>query len=285
MNTIWDELDHLSDDGLMLYVWSWTNTKCGMAGVYKVARRKLVEGRFDDERLTAALVELEAEGLLKYVQGVLWNCARVKRLSGISDQIAKSIAKDLAEVDGTNPIAAEFVDRYGKHPKLKGRLTLNRPSGDPQEKVDVEPDSRPSGEGHPTLPGRGRGRGSGKGSGKENNVDLESLPADADQRLATATQRCLPILQRVAEARGAKPIGLLAVYRAVESFPTKPHAQVAGEVEHWTIHGNGARKPAKDVVARFRNFLDGAADELRVAGQPGGTDRSKYNAKVREVQV
>jgi hypothetical protein len=161
VNTIWDELDHLSDDGLMLYIWSWTNTKCGMAGIYKVARRKLVEGRFSEERLDAALAELEEEGLLRYVNGVLWNCARVKRLSAISQNIAKSIAKDLGEIDPANPIVAEFVSRYGGHPELKGLQTLCQGSQDPPENVGVEPNLKGSRKGLETLPGRGRGTGSG----------------------------------------------------------------------------------------------------------------------------
>jgi hypothetical protein len=163
VNTIWDDLDHLSDDAFMLYVWSFTNLKCGMAGIYPVTRRKLIEGRFDDARLTAALDELEQDGKLFYVDGVLWNKARVQRLSYISDQIAKSIARDLAEVDGANPLLGRFVERYGSHPKLDPHLTLTRASLEGQQSGSVKGKVRPSTEGHPTLPSQGQGSGQGQG--------------------------------------------------------------------------------------------------------------------------
>jgi hypothetical protein len=90
--------------------------------------------------------------------------------------------------------------------------------------------------------------------------DPDRLPADFDLRLATAAKRCLPILQRTAEARGAKPVTLLAVARAVESYPQRDHVAVAGNVEHWLVHGIGAKQKPKDIVARFRNFLDSSED-------------------------
>ena len=157
VNTFWDDVDHLSDDAVMLYVWSWTNTKCGMAGIYRIARRKVIEGRFEDDRLKAALDELEADGKLRYVDGVLWNCARVSRLSGISENYAKSIARDLREV-ATNPLAGEFLKRYGDHPKLKGHLTLGEPSAKGLNGPN-KPDSEGLGKGSRRDHGTGTGYG------------------------------------------------------------------------------------------------------------------------------
>lgn len=163
MNTIWDDLDHLSNDAMLLYVWSWTNPRCGMSGLYKVPRRKLLEGRLQTSELAEALTELDKQGNLRYEEGVLWVVARVKRLSMISDQIAKSIAKDLAEIDPKNPLFGAFVSRYGGHPKLEALKSLTGGSGEGQRDVPIEPNGRTSGEGQPTLPGRGRGYGHGRG--------------------------------------------------------------------------------------------------------------------------
>lgn len=163
VNTFWDEVDHLSDDGTMLYLWSWTNTKCGMAGIYRIARRKLIEGRFSEDRLSAALAELEEDGKLFYEDGVLWCAARVKRLSSIHETIAKSIAKDLGEIDPSHPLFRRFVERYGGHPNLKPLLTLPRSSSEGPEDPDTEPDTGPSLEGQATVLGRGRGSGQGSG--------------------------------------------------------------------------------------------------------------------------
>lgn len=170
VNTIWDDLDHLGDDAFMLYIWSFTNTKCGMAGMYPVTRRKLVEGRFDDARLTAALAELEADDKLFYSDGVLWNKARVSNLSGyedgkLSEFIAKSIAKDLRSITPSNPLLGQFVERYGSHPKLEGPLTPFRPSGGGLPSQSQSQIGRPSSEGLQTLPWQGQGRGQGLDSG------------------------------------------------------------------------------------------------------------------------
>ena len=177
VNTFWDDVDHLSDDAVLLYLWSWTNQKCGMAGIYKIARRKLAEGRLDEARLEAALAELEGDGKLRYADGVLWNCARIKRLSMVSENIAKSIARDVGEIDTGNPLLPAFLERYGKHPKLEPHLTLVRPSGEGQENGSTKGKLRPSGEGRATLPGQGQGSGQGKGEDQEFQEWLEHYRA------------------------------------------------------------------------------------------------------------
>jgi hypothetical protein len=172
VNTFWDEVDHLSDDAVMLYIWSWTNTKAGMAGIYRIARRKLVEGRFDEERLSTALAELEDDGKLFYKDGVLWCVARVKRLSSIHETIAKSIAKDLGEIDAGHPLLQRFVEKYGSHPNLDDLLTLFRPSPEGPQDPGPKPNSRPSLD----PPERVHGRGSGNGPGKEGGSDKKTRP-------------------------------------------------------------------------------------------------------------
>lgn len=187
VNTIWDDLDHLGDDAFMLYIWSFTNTKCGMAGMYPVTRRKLIEGRFDEARLTAALAELEADDKLFYTDGVLWNKARVSNLSGygdgkLSEFIAKSIAKDLRSISPSNPLLAQFIERYGSHPKLEGLLTPFRPSGEGLSSQSQSQMGRGSSEGLETLTWQGQGRGQGQGLGSEgvggeNNHDGVGAPS------------------------------------------------------------------------------------------------------------
>lgn len=86
--------------------------RCGMAGIYRVPPRFLVEGRLDEDERTAALTELEDAGLVTYREGVLWVRDRVAGLNNHSSQIGKSIAKDLRAVEGS-ALALEFLDRYG----------------------------------------------------------------------------------------------------------------------------------------------------------------------------
>jgi hypothetical protein len=130
-NTIWQELDDLSNDAMLLYIWSWTNEKTSTSGFYPCPRRFLGEARFDDDALSAALEECERAGKLRYEDGILWSVTRVKRLPWKTSQAAKAIAKDLDELDDSNPIKAEFIARYDGFPWGKdgeGQLTLSQGS-------------------------------------------------------------------------------------------------------------------------------------------------------------
>lgn len=263
VNTIWDELDHLSDDALMLYVWSWTNLKCGMAGIYPITRRKLVEGRFDAGRLDAALAECETEGLLRYEKNVLWNVARVKRISGISEQMGKSIAKDLAEIAPSNSLLAAFLDKYGSHPQIKPHLTLTRGSGDPHPKVDTEPDRRGSGEGHETLPGRSRDR----------DIEIVEVPENY--------QPILEALDRVAFSRALPSPNVASSIKACRDFAHRDLPVEVDKFAHWWIDGPGEKRKLKDIVGAWRNWLR-RGDEVQTAPD---FDPSPYEQQVREVSV
>lgn len=86
--------------------------------------------------------------------------------------------------------------------------------------------------------------------------DPDVLPDGFPPHLAAAVKASLLPLQRTAQFKGAKPVTVLAVARAIETRPDRDHVKVASEVEHWCCYGKGENKPAKDIVARFRTFLD-----------------------------
>ena len=89
-------------------------------------------------------------------------------------------------------------------------------------------------------------------------------------------EQCVEVLQRVAVAKKAKAVTLLAVCRAIESYPNRSYVSVAGDLEHWCLHGTGAKRPAKDVVSRWRNFLDGSPEVAQAS--PNGTGEHKWAA-------
>jgi len=95
-----------------------------------------------------------------------------------------------------------------------------------------------------------------KSADPKNKPNPDQLPDGFPPHLAAAVKASLLPLQRTAEAKGAKPVTVLAVARAVETRPDRDHVKVASEVEHWCCYGKGEHKPAKDIVARFRTFLD-----------------------------
>jgi DNA-binding transcriptional regulator YhcF (GntR family) len=85
--------------------------------------------------------------------------------------------------------------------------------------------------------------------------DPDALPDSFPERLAVAARAAHPILARLATAKGANDVTLLAVARAVETFPDRDHGAVAADVEHYWTFGLGASKPMADVVATYRNRL------------------------------
>lgn len=122
--SIWPDLEDLSDDAALLYIWAFSNPSINPAGLYKVARRNLCEGRLTPDRLDAALTELADGRFLFYVDGVIWIRTHVKHYRSKTPQAAKSIAKTLRQIAGHH-LADAFVAEYANlpgFPELTDRL-------------------------------------------------------------------------------------------------------------------------------------------------------------------
>jgi hypothetical protein len=280
VNTIWDDLDHLGDDAFMLYVWSWTNLKCGMAGIYPVARRKLIEGRFDDARLTAALAELEGDEKLFYLEGVLWNKARVSRLSGyvnskLSETIAKSIARDLKQIKPANPLLGRFLERYGSHPNLEGELAPFRPPlGGLIDQV-AEPNRRPSRGGLETPPCQGEGQGQGEGLVNQEEREKE-IPGEHRVVLGR--------LDQVAFSRSLPPPKIEAAVKAIGEFGDRDLDIESDRFAHYYTEGAGENRPMRDVVEKWREWLRSAPSKVN-ATRRAGTKKSSTKDRAAYAQV
>lgn len=266
VNTIWDDLDHLSNDAFMLYVWSWTNLKCGMAGIYPIPRRRLLEGRLPDEALATALAELEADDKLYYLDGVLWNKARVSHLAGfekgnLSAVIVKSIEKDLRTIDRSNPLLDRFLDRYGDHPSLGGLLTVYRPSQEGHSLGSMSSGS----EGLQTLQGQGQGQGQG--------VVVQ------DPVLRSVIAKC----EQVAFAHSLPSPSVETVTEICRQF-AGPHLEDrVAKFAHYRT-GPAAKRdlPGRDVAWALRVWLESEkGDSPKVTKAPTAKrDRSRYDAVV-----
>ena len=129
LNTFWDDeaVDELSNSAVLLYVWSWTNQKCGMSGVYRCKRRALCEGRLTPKQLEKALEELQAANLLYRIDGWLWVVGRVKNLSGINPNMARAIVKDIDNLPDYHEFRAAFVAKYSGYSKLETAFTKAKP--------------------------------------------------------------------------------------------------------------------------------------------------------------
>jgi hypothetical protein len=145
-NAFWSQsaIEELSPQATLLYIWSWTNPRCGMAGIYEVGPKAMKESKVSVRHIQGALVELAAARLAFYVDGVLWVVARVKRLRTKTVQIAKSIAKDVEAISEGHDLRRRWLEFYGSTSWLRGSLEgrglrLSGTSPEPHEILDAKP--------------------------------------------------------------------------------------------------------------------------------------------------
>lgn len=147
-NAIWDDedFDALSNDAALFYLWSFTNPRCGMAGVYKCKRRHLCEGRLTERKLTNVLAELAESRHVYYVDGVLWVRTRVKHLRTKGEPMQKSILKDLNGLEIDHPIRLAFITEYRNSWMGQAVRELEGPDGveGGSEGVHLNGSSKPS---------------------------------------------------------------------------------------------------------------------------------------------
>lgn len=165
---IWSDPDFLdlSAEAKVVYLWSFTNPRCGMAGLYKVAGRiAQFETGLDPERFEAAMAELQAGGFVRFEKSVLWVRSRLKHMRSRTDQIAKSALSDIRSVGVDHPLSqaliAEYVDCDWEFlaEALRGLSEGQPPSMDPRPRLP-----RTSDDAQPSVHGKGKGKGSSKGS-------------------------------------------------------------------------------------------------------------------------
>jgi hypothetical protein len=279
-NSIWSDPDFntLTPNAKLVYVWAFTNPRCGMAGLYKVIPGAIaLETGLDADAITAALRELAETRFVQYERGVLWVRSRVKHLRTKTPQIAKAIARDVEHI-GNDPLQAAFLAEYRSLGWLADPLqTLTRGSGDRHEISDTYGEN---GDPHPTVTrgsGDPLGNGQGRASSKEDAssrarepgvaahldearerlaAEADTLPDDLPEQLHQAArdvqQRLLRLHQR--KPKSLRP-PLVAVGRVMASLADRPHVDVADDVEHYWSYGPGQNKPVRDIVATYRNRL------------------------------
>lgn len=172
-NAIWGdpEFEALSPDAKLLYLWSFTNSQCNMAGVYKVSVARMAgETGLNTARTEKALAQLVEQAFLVYEAPWLWVRSRVKHIRSESPSMARSIAKDVKALDDEVPIRRQFLDRYGAVSWLRDALaelgsskpktdTLSTPSPDPLQGVQ----------------GNGKGKGTNNSDGDLPRPDVDRL--------------------------------------------------------------------------------------------------------------
>jgi hypothetical protein len=285
---IWDDPDFevLTVEGKALYLWSWSNRRCGMAGLYKVSRRAMCSALnlVEEERLNAALQEVEEARFLFYDGTWLWVRSRAKLLMPKTPQMAKSVAKDFAKIPTAHPYRARFIEELEgvtwvlKGLEKDGLLTVTRPSLDGQVMVKDLAQQDKISDGHLTVtrpspdgPGKeqeqeqeqrrttgSQSRGNVDARARSKQVDQDAPPATLADELKPTAAGVLAVLLRVHAERGGNTPTLRGVGLVVAAFPDRDHLTVAGELEHWAVAGTGQRRDVRDWVATYRRFLTNA---------------------------
>lgn len=196
-NALWSDPDFLglSSEARMTYIWSWTNPRCGMSGLYKVApAQAALETGYAIDVVKAALEELGANEFAFYEANVMFVRTRCRRLRTKSEQIAKSVRNDLMGISDSHPLKAQFLSLYADQPWLRpfiseGRASVDSHSGEVHGKQPSKPDAgnltRGSGDPRSTFPGNGNGTGKGKvprgrGAGRGGIGAVVAYVADPD---------------------------------------------------------------------------------------------------------
>lgn len=251
---IWDDEDFLalSPVSRAVYMWSFTNGRVGMSGLYKVGRRAMqLETGWDERQIADALAELERERFVFFDGRVVFVRTRVKRLRMKSENIAKSILKDLEKL-GDHEFVALFWEQNQREHWLVDARDKEIAKG------SIEPSKEPL-EGLGTSNGgvRSRSRSIKEGGvGETGPPAADDYPDDLPPELRPAADVVVETLQRVATTKGSKPPTLAAVGRTIASFPDHDHRKVVSEFEHYWCHGAGQSTNRKDLVLTYRRRLE-----------------------------
>lgn len=268
-NSIWSDPDFssLSPDAKLVYLWSFTNPRCGMAGIYKLALAPVApELGMSLTRLESALGHLardgvEGAGMAFYERGVLWVRSRVKHLRSKSPQMAKSVASDLRKLPPVHPLVVRFMAMYRSDSWLREDLGIAYAEGIgnlSKNPIDIGDSDNLSG-GSPEPPGEGQGEGQGTliGVGGSGGKEKSDLPADFPADLRPHLTAAYRVLRDLAERHGAKKIEPLSLASVVMARRHKPLVRAAHDFAGWA---DGKAQRRKDVVAGYRNWLDNTDD-------------------------
>lgn len=286
-NSIWSDPDFhaLTPSAKLMYVWSFTNPRCGMAGFYKVIPAAIaMETGVPRDDLAAVLDELRETRFVLYEGGVLWVRSRVKHLRTKTPQIAKSICRDLEQV-GRGPLRDAFMDEYGDtawaHLR-EGLLTLTRGSTDVHDFPDTY---RENSDPHPTLTRpspEGQGQGKGRVKGEQHGPsraharrlpDPDELPDDFPPELTPHVDRVVATLTEVAEAKGANAVHRGRIARLLAGRPKAPWlTELPSFADYW-LYGAGRERPQRDVVQAWQNWV-GKRGDLAAVERPAGAPKT-----------
>ena len=132
---IWSDptFEALCPNAKLLYLWSFTNPRCNLPGIYKATVRQMsVETGIGPKRVEVALEELEGASLLYYDRTWIFVRARVKYMHNPSPNTAKGIYNEVKKLDAHHPYTQAFLFLYGAETWLASALgVFDLPASNP----------------------------------------------------------------------------------------------------------------------------------------------------------
>lgn len=279
-NTIWDDdpFATLTPNAKLLYLWSFTNQKCNMAGLYRVRVETMtLETGLTKRTVADALDELRRAGMAFYERGILWVRARVKRLTSKSPTMARSIIRAVEELPPGDRLREGFLSEYGDVGWLVDNGLPERVDGGSGEGLETLCETRvpirnpetvpgPSGEGPLTEPEQETEQEQPlpriSYAGKRVPPDTVKGAAHLLNKFNEATGRTLGStshLKQIAGAMLARPdTDLTAWERAIRNTVRNPPSFIAGAVQLGHVFGERAADHALANDGKPRN-RDGTA--------------------------
>jgi hypothetical protein len=250
----WSDPDVLALSGpaRAIYLWSFTNSRTGMSGFYKVAPELIaLETGFKGRALESALDELRTARFLFYDGRVMFVRTKVRRARNRSTNIAKSIRSDVYAI-GDHP----FVGLWWQENAKQGWVTdeMEKPEGNGDLQGSSMPSIDPSKGVHgyvcvsvPVSEGVG-----GVGGEDQTEVVAAVLPADFPDELVPHLDAVERILTDLAVRHEAKALSRLALASVIAANPRKALVAEARGFTSWADDQPTARH---DVLAGYRNWL------------------------------
>lgn len=283
---VWSKpaFEALSLEASLLWLWTWTNPKCGVSGLYDVGRRSMSESKLSEGALDHALEELSCCDddyfTVQYEEGVMFVVSRLERWTTRTPPVLRSIVKDVNSIKTGHPLRTAWADHYLYRPWPKPEssrslaaaidslgLTLNGVSLESQTSASGREGStltRDSVESQGKGKGKGKGttsKGSAQGGGKVDArarsrvADPDLIPDSTPTALVEVVRPVLGVLARCQADRGGNVPTIRGVGLDLAAFPDRDHVAVAQELEHWATAGNGSSRDIKDWTGIYRTFL------------------------------
>jgi hypothetical protein len=272
---IWSSEDFLdlTPHSKLLFFWSFTNAECGMAGVYRIARRQMAgaTGLGVDE-VIAALGELEVARFALYAEGTMFVRSRVKHLRTKSVQIAKSITTTLARLPEAHPIRRAFLVEYANFPweaLTEGLKALQNEGSREPPGGSLSLNEAPGASGNLVEVPR-------QGQRLRQEVVVQSYDSDRRARIAEGIAagayhpRLLDVLDVLDEVKAAKPafqVEELAIDSACKAKPDGDHVVAAHAVASWVHAGTARRLIASSLLASALDQQRETDAKVKAAGE------------------